>query len=189
MQNVAWPRTIVQNEKGMSMRSKAARSEMPVTMPGRAIGRTRRSEIASRPKNFVRASAAAASVPRSRRQRGREERDADREAERVEDVLPAPGDGEPLQREAGRRKLEAAVLAGEGVEEDEGERQMQKHEPGAGGERAGRGDDRLTASIRRQSASKAPMRFARVRKTPMMTIGTTEKAAASGMFPAVPCWM
>ena len=64
MQNVAWPSTIVQNEKGMSIRLKAERSEMPVMMPGSAIGRMMRSEIASRPKNFVRASAAAASVPR-----------------------------------------------------------------------------------------------------------------------------
>ena len=42
---------------------KAERSEMPVMMPGSAIGRMMRSEIASRPKNLVRASAAAASVP------------------------------------------------------------------------------------------------------------------------------
>ena len=49
----------------MSIRLKAERRAMPVTMPGRAIGRMKRSEIASRPKNFARASAAAASVPRS----------------------------------------------------------------------------------------------------------------------------
>src|ERR1700722_1581481 len=65
MQNVAWPRTIVQNEKEMSAKLKAERSAMPVTIPGRAIGSTKRSEIASRPKNFARASAAAASVPRT----------------------------------------------------------------------------------------------------------------------------
>ena len=49
----------------MSMRLKAERSAMPVTIPGSAIGRTNRRDIASRPKNFARASAAAASVPRS----------------------------------------------------------------------------------------------------------------------------
>jgi hypothetical protein len=64
MQKVAWPRTIVQNEKGMSAIAKAERREMPVMMPGSAIGRMRRSEIASRPKKRVRARAAAASVPR-----------------------------------------------------------------------------------------------------------------------------
>ena len=37
------------------------------------------------------------------------------------------------------------------------------------------------------SASNAPIVFARVRNSPITTIGTTEKAAASGMFPAVPC--
>ena len=65
MQKVAWPSTIVQNEKGMSARSKAERSEMPVMMPGSAIGRMSSSEIASRPKNRARDSAAAASVPRT----------------------------------------------------------------------------------------------------------------------------
>ena len=36
---------------------------MPVTMPGSAMGRMSSSEMTSRPKNFARASAAAASVP------------------------------------------------------------------------------------------------------------------------------
>ena len=49
----------------MSIRLKADRSAMPVTIPGKAIGSTNRSETASRPKNFVRARAAAASVPSS----------------------------------------------------------------------------------------------------------------------------
>ena len=46
------------------MMLKAERSEMPVMMPGNAIGSTNRSEIVSRPKNFARDRAAAASVPR-----------------------------------------------------------------------------------------------------------------------------
>ena len=38
---------------------------MPVTMPGRAIGRRRRNEIVSRPKNRLRQTASAARVPRT----------------------------------------------------------------------------------------------------------------------------
>ena len=69
MQNVACPRTIVQVENGMSIRLKAERRAMPVTMPGRAIGRMKSTEIASRPKNFIREIAAAASVPSKLRAR------------------------------------------------------------------------------------------------------------------------
>ena len=47
----------------MSARLKAARSAMPVMMPGSAIGRMTSSEIASRPKNFEPDTAAAHSVP------------------------------------------------------------------------------------------------------------------------------
>ena len=64
MQNVAWPRTMVQIEKSRPMMSKAERNDMPVMMPGSAIGRMNSSEIVSRPKNLARDSAAAASVPR-----------------------------------------------------------------------------------------------------------------------------
>ena len=42
---------------------KAERSAMPVMMPGSAIGRMTSSEMVSRPKNFVRDTAAAQSVP------------------------------------------------------------------------------------------------------------------------------
>src|SRR4029079_5500478 len=48
----------------MFMMSKAERSEMPVMMPGSAIGRMKSSEIESLPKNFARDKAAAASVPK-----------------------------------------------------------------------------------------------------------------------------
>src|SRR5687767_1537505 len=65
MQKVAWPSTIVQKENGMSISEKAERSEMPVMMPGSAMGRTTSSEIVSRPKNFVPDTAAAQSVPRT----------------------------------------------------------------------------------------------------------------------------
>ncbi len=64
MQNVAWPSTMVQIEKSIPIMSKAERSEMPVMMPGSAIGKTNSKEIVSRPKNLARDSAAAASVPK-----------------------------------------------------------------------------------------------------------------------------
>ena len=44
--------------------SKAERSDMPVMMPGSAIGRIKSNEIVSRPKKRARDSAAAASVPK-----------------------------------------------------------------------------------------------------------------------------
>ena len=46
--------TMVQKLKGMSARLIAARSEMPVMMPGSAIGRMMSSVIASRPKKRAR---------------------------------------------------------------------------------------------------------------------------------------
>src|SRR6218665_304981 len=63
MQKVAWPSTIVQNENGISIRLNADRNEMPVMMPGSAIGRITSSDIVSRPKNFEPDTAAAQSVP------------------------------------------------------------------------------------------------------------------------------
>ena len=67
-----------------------------------------------------------------------------------------PGDGEPVQRQAGRRELVALVLGGEGVEQDERHRQVQEQ----------RGPP-TAASLRPrpapQSASNAPSRFATVR--------------------------
>ena len=63
MQNVAWPTAIVNAENPMPVVLIVALSAMPVTMPGSAIGRTNRNEIASRPKNAKRWIASAASVP------------------------------------------------------------------------------------------------------------------------------
>ena len=48
----------------MSAALKAERSAIPVMIPGSAMGRMKSSEIASLPKNLVRAMAAAAIVPR-----------------------------------------------------------------------------------------------------------------------------
>src|SRR3546814_11220993 len=56
---------MVQKLKGISARLKAARSEMPVMMPGSAIGRMMSSDTVSRPKKRLRATAPAAREPRS----------------------------------------------------------------------------------------------------------------------------
>ncbi len=64
MQNVAWPKTMVQKLNGMSAKLKAERNDMPVMMPGKAIGKMTKSDIVSRPKNLDRATAAAQSVPK-----------------------------------------------------------------------------------------------------------------------------
>ena len=53
-QNVAWPNTMVQTLNGIPAKLKADRSEIPVRIPGSAMGKIIRSEIDSRPKNLVR---------------------------------------------------------------------------------------------------------------------------------------
>jgi hypothetical protein len=54
---------MVQKLNGTSARLNAERSEIPVMIPGSAMGSTTRSDTVSRPKNRVRATAAAQSVP------------------------------------------------------------------------------------------------------------------------------
>src|SRR5260221_8252880 len=66
MQKVAWPKTMVQKLNGTEPRAKAARSEMPVTIPGRAIGSRMSRVTVSLPKKRKRYIAAAAQVPRIR---------------------------------------------------------------------------------------------------------------------------
>ena len=51
MQNVAWPMTIVKSPSGTPSVANVVDSAIPVTMPGRAIGRITTNEIVSRPKN------------------------------------------------------------------------------------------------------------------------------------------
>src|SRR3954451_22918504 len=65
MQKVAWPTTIVAVENVMPAVRALAFSARPVTMPGRAIGRTSDRENASRPKNEKRWIANAAREPRA----------------------------------------------------------------------------------------------------------------------------
>src|SRR5258706_12423872 len=64
MQNVAWPTTIVAVEKLSPAVLTLALSASPVTIPGRAIGRTRDREKTSRPKKRKRWIANAAREPR-----------------------------------------------------------------------------------------------------------------------------
>ena len=63
MQKVACPITIVHIETWMWPAMKNELSAMPVTMPGSAIGRTKRNETRSRPKNENRATPNAAIEP------------------------------------------------------------------------------------------------------------------------------
>ena len=107
--------------------------------------------------------------------------DLEREPERRPDVRAVPGDGEPFERQAGRRELEARLLGGEGVEEDQQDRQVQEQQPRRGRDAGGRAARRRVRAHRRLPA------VWRAQVDHMMTMGTTAKAAASGMLPAVPC--
>jgi hypothetical protein len=83
-------------ENGISARLKAERSEMPVMTPGRAIGRITRSEIASRPKNFVCEIAAAHSVPSTSAITVEIEATRTDRRQRFPDIGPVPGHGKPF---------------------------------------------------------------------------------------------
>ena len=112
----------------MSMTLKAERSAMPVIMPGSAMGRMNKRDIASFRRN------SRATVPRQRRCREPTRRrlqvcDLHGEPERVPDVRPLPDDGEPLERVARRRKLIALLLGGEGIEKDQRQRHVEEQEP------------------------------------------------------------
>src|SRR5574343_1665222 len=65
MQNVAWPVTMVSMPDSSPASLNADSSAMPVTMPGKAIGRMNSSVIVSLPKKAARYSAAEARVPSS----------------------------------------------------------------------------------------------------------------------------
>src|ERR1700726_5017889 len=65
MQKVAWPITIVSNEKVRLLKLMNEFSAMPVMIPGSAIGSTSTSDTASRPKKRKRSTANAAIVPMS----------------------------------------------------------------------------------------------------------------------------
>ena len=170
---------MVQKLNGMSARLKAERSEMPVMMPGRAIGRMTSSEIASRPKNFVRLTAAAQSVPSTSAITVEMLATLSDRPERLPDVGAVPGHGEPFQGQARRRPLVGFVLGREGVDEDQQDRQVHEGEAEAGGDLQAQ---RRAVRVHR----KLPAVWRSRDRPPSDRIGTTAKAAASGMFPAVP---
>src|SRR4030095_610994 len=66
MQNVACPTMIVQSPKVDCQNEKNELNAMPVMIPGNAIGRTKRNEIVSRPKNRNLWTANAAADPSKR---------------------------------------------------------------------------------------------------------------------------
>src|SRR5688572_16089962 len=66
VQNVAWPATIVRNDGSMRQVFMAANKAMPVMMPGKAMGNTNSTVSESLAGKLARASAKAASVPRTR---------------------------------------------------------------------------------------------------------------------------
>src|SRR6266487_5067114 len=63
MQNVVCPTTMVHSDKWYPLNEKNDFNAMPVTMPGKAIGKRSRNETTSRPKNRNRCTAKAASDP------------------------------------------------------------------------------------------------------------------------------
>src|SRR5258707_7569353 len=65
MQNVAWPTMIVESERFTPPKLKNAFRAIPVMIPGRARGNTKRRLTASRPKNDARLIAKAAQEPRT----------------------------------------------------------------------------------------------------------------------------
>jgi len=66
MQKVAWPTTIVHSDSGTPRNRKADWRAIPVTIPGRAIGRTTSSDRVSRPKKRWRWTANDSKVPSTR---------------------------------------------------------------------------------------------------------------------------
>ena len=159
MQKVAWPSTMVQNEKAMSMMSKAERS----ADAGDDAGQRDRQDEQQRDR-------LAAEELRARQRRGGTACRAcsasnvaiaatsSESYERRPDIRALrPGDGEPFRRVARRRKLVALLLGGEGVEKDQRQRQMQEQKPGdAPTMRSPVGAVRFAI----RATSNAPMRFA-----------------------------
>ena len=151
--------TIVQKVNGTSARLSAERMAMPVMIPGRASGSTRKTEMPSRPKKWNRPTAAAAiepstnatSVATSATRTDR--RMASHSSRGVE------GLAEPVGGETGGREAERALLGREGVEDHDEQREVQEqHHPH---------HDALEAPARlpalAHSDSKAPKRRATTR--------------------------
>ena len=107
------------SENGMSTRLNAERSEMPVMMPGRAIGRMTSSDTASRPKNCARDTAAAHSVPRTSAIGVETAATCSDSASACQMSGRLQATANQLQRQARRRQTGSSFLGGEGVEEDD----------------------------------------------------------------------
>ena len=120
MQKVAWPRMIVQNENGISARLKrGAERDAGDDAGQRDRQRDQQRHRLAAEEAIARHGRSGAGVPSTMASAVEIGCDAERQAERLPDVRPVPGDREPLQREARRRELVALLLRREGVEEDE----------------------------------------------------------------------
>ena len=99
---------------------------MPVMIPGRAIGRITRSDIVSRPKKRVWLTAAAQSVPSTSAIIVEIEATRTDSHRACQTSARSHVTANHFKSEAGRRKLITLLLGGEGVEEDQQQRQMQE---------------------------------------------------------------
>ena len=141
------------SRRGCPAMPKAERSAMPVTMPGSAIGRMISSEMASRPKKRERADGGGGQRAEDQGQQRRDRGHLHRQPQRLPDVVRAPRRrANHCSVRPGGGKLIALLVGGEGVEQDERQRQMQEEQPAERGELQAPAAP-LTA---RQSASKAP---------------------------------
>ena len=171
----------------MPCRLNAERSAMPVMMPGSAIGSMTSSEIASRPKNRARASAAAAQVPSTQRDSAvATAATLSDKAERRPDVGRGPRRRRTIAWSAPAAGRHSSLLGGEGIERRSG----RSADAGTASPAAAAifSAERARGSYRIRAHRRPPFAWRARDRAPMMTIGTTVKAAASGMLPAVPCW-
>jgi phage-related minor tail protein len=101
---------------------------------GQAIGRMTKSEMVSRPKNFDRDTAAASMRAEHQRDDRGNARDLDRQPQRFAHVRTVPGNAEPLRCQAWRRENVGFVFRGEGIKEDQKDREMHERKTAGGGE-------------------------------------------------------
>ena len=156
-------------------------SAMPVMMPGSAIGNTNSSV------NDVLAGEAAARE-RQRRERAEHERSQrghtrhrQRQPHRCPDVAAREGDFEPVQRQSRRREVVGAILGREGVQKDDQHRKVHEREPGVCG------DARAPSGTRLERIERSEALRERQIDRDQHDRHDARNAAASGMFPAVPC--
>ena len=131
MQKVACPTMIVKSPRstpnGSGRLRKVAFSAIPVTIPGSAIGRMTRNEIASRPKKRCRATAIAASEPSTSAIAVAPSAAFSGDEQRVAHTRVVDRPPEPLRRHALDRPYERAPVV-ERVEADHEQRQVDEGE-------------------------------------------------------------